>query len=789
MDLAALASLAALVLAFFWPAASGRAWIPHGGGDLVSFLWPTYTFAAQTYRSGHVPLWNPHLYSGAPFAADNQSGAFYPINLLVFLLLPALPYRAMQWLAFFHFWLAGAGMYLALRMEKAARPAALAAAIAFMFSDVFVTHVGNLNIVAVSAYLPWVFALLRRGLRRRSAGWCAGSGALLGIAALAGHAQMTLIVAAAAGLYGLWEIVRARQRRLLGLVAVWAATALGLSGIAVIPAIELTRYTARAQLDYAEATRWSLPPLGLVGFFSPSIFGRGPAGFWGPWERVETGYIGAATLLLAGMAVISSTAKTQRREENDVHAFASSRFGGSDRRALGGFLALLSALGLLTALGNHTPFYRLLFEFIPGFGQLRVPARYVLLPDFALAFLAGLGLQGWLDGQIGRRRVIGLTAALMTAGAVAMPAAYFAVTREMPWADTPEHRSGMISNLGLYLALIGAAAALLVARSAPPARTAEPGRADAVRQRGVGERAASARSTAIALALAALMAGDLTLAGANIEIQSDDPTVGFQHTQAIEYLRAQPGPTRMDSAASVWQPDAAAMFGLEDIGGIHNPLALADYQAYYWSVGYRGSPQYNFLGAQFVVAEKGIPPGDETFVPVYADDPAVDIYLNTGALPRANLIYSARIASDHPTAFDLIHAADFDPAREAVIEGGPALRGESSPSASLQANLFYLGYSADRFAVVARTPSPAYLVFSEVWYPGWRATVDGDPVPIYRANYAFRAIYLPPGEHRVEMRFEPITWKVGLAVTSLTILSLLAWGVLALWRRTVFRAR
>ncbi len=85
-DVACLGLLLLVVLAFFWPLVLADQWIPRGGGDLASFLWPVYRFAARCLRAGVVPLWNPHLYSGAPFVADNQSGVFYPINLLAFAL-------------------------------------------------------------------------------------------------------------------------------------------------------------------------------------------------------------------------------------------------------------------------------------------------------------------------------------------------------------------------------------------------------------------------------------------------------------------------------------------------------------------------------------------------------------------------------------------------------------------------------------------------------------------------------------------------------------------------------
>lgn len=161
--LAAGAILSLVTMAFFWQIIfTETAWMPAGGGDLLPFLYPNYHFAAQSLQNGVIPLWNPHLYSGIPFAADAQSGLFYPPNLLVFLLSPNLSIETLEYLAVFHFWLAGFGMFLFLQHSPLARKlhlhpiAAITGAIAFEFSDLFIVHFGNLNMIAVAAWLPLV---------------------------------------------------------------------------------------------------------------------------------------------------------------------------------------------------------------------------------------------------------------------------------------------------------------------------------------------------------------------------------------------------------------------------------------------------------------------------------------------------------------------------------------------------------------------------------------------------------------------------------------------------------
>ena len=167
-DALALAALGLATAGFFWRLLfTSGVWMPVGGGDLVSFLYPLYSFVARSLRAGDIPLWNPYLYGGAPFVADNQSGVFYPPNLLFFLLRPDLSYRAMEWLAVAHFYLAGVCAYFGMRYmvtPSLKRWAALAGALAFMFSDLFVTHFGNLNMIACAAWLPLIFCLFRRGL-------------------------------------------------------------------------------------------------------------------------------------------------------------------------------------------------------------------------------------------------------------------------------------------------------------------------------------------------------------------------------------------------------------------------------------------------------------------------------------------------------------------------------------------------------------------------------------------------------------------------------------------------
>jgi len=105
-------------------------------------------------------------------------------------------------------------------------------------------------------------------------------------------------------------------------------------------------------------------------------------------------------------------------------------------------------------------------------------------------------------------------------------------------------------------------------------------------------------------------------------------------------------------------------------------------------------------------------------------------------------------------ALDLLRAG------EAVVLQGAA---PARPRADVAgASLRFQAYSDTEVVLQAQSPAPAYLVLADAFYPGWRATVAGQPTPIYRANLLFRALPLPAGASEVRFYFEPTLWRAAL---------------------------
>ena len=770
-DLLAVGAILVTTIAFYWPLFFTESWIPKGGGDLASFIYPTYAFAARWIRRGVVPLWNPHLYLGMPFVADNQSGVFYPVNLVFFSILPELTYEAVELMSVLHVLLAGVFTYLLLRDLPSIRVAltrdvagahsaprigripATAGAIAYMFSDLFVVHPGNLNIVATAAWLPLILLCFRRALTRHSARWSAIAGVALGAAALAGHAQMTLYLGVSIGLFAVFDAVtrgsRWRERLLpIGLLALAGAIGFGIAALALIPAIDLTRYTVRASMSYAETAAFSIPPAGIVSILMPGFFGRGTGPFWGPWPRTEMGYVGVLPLLLACVAA----ALTWQRSR------------------LVRFWVLLGLLGLLMALGPHTILHGLSYAIAPPFRQLRVPARAIFLFDFSVAMLAGQGLDSLLQPlcrgsrrTLRRLRIGGRWVALAFA-VFALPVLGHAVLTsrmQVPNDVLSQHITSMGSAI-VFLLLLSAGLTILRLR----------------------ERGGVARQTLGMLAVA-VIALDLLSLGAYVEVEPNDPLVGYQHDEAIAFLRNDPDVFRVETTPEIhgsWAPDWALLYEMDDLNGIWNPLRLGAYDVLTWVGIHREDPFYDLYNVKYVITSRDTPvPGHFELA---LEEGEQLIYRNMRYLPRAFMVYDVVPAGGDISALNKARAEGFDPRNQVVLKAEDiSLPTVDDSETTEQGEVAIIDRGPNHMVFQVSTASAGYLFVSEMWMPGWTAYVDGEAQPVLQANYTFRAVPIAAGDHRVRMEYRPASWLLGLGVTLTALAGLVIWGCWSLWRR------
>lgn len=762
IDLLAVGGIFAATLGFFWRLVfSADVWMPAGGGDLAGFLYPTYRFAAEWWRRGVIPLWNPQLFGGQPFVGDIQSGLFYPLNLITFFTLNPLTYRDMELLSVAHFAVAGIGMYALLRWgrlgsgqdsnsKNLSRTACLAGALAFEYSDLFITHFGNLNLIASAAWLPPVFLFFMRSTNHvqedppnRSLFWrifpaSAASGVFLAVSFLAGHIQSFLFVLLALALFTVYRSAMARSSwlRIVSVFGVTVAIGLGLSGITLLPSVEMARASIRSSFTYEDAAQFSLPPAELVGLLVPGFFGRGPQAAWGPWQRVEVGYLGVLPLFLASLSLVLR------------------------RNSRTSFFALLAIVGLVLALGGYSILHGWLYAFVPGFGQLRAPARFILLLDFALAVLAAVGLDALVSQLEPAPKATlhkiaayapwvflvvtaasgGIALAILILGQGQDPVLYSRI-------------ANAANSLAFFVLLSGLSLALLVMRDRE-----------------------MLRPKLVSVCAVALIFFDLFSLGAYVDIGLSDPSAAYNREDVVSFLQSQPGAFRIDSrtdAQGTWLPDTALLYDLADVNG-DNPLVLADFDHFWEALGGRANRMYDLMNIKYVLARRSTPL-DAKFRRVFDGQSGISIYEDTNAQPRAWVVYSSQLSDEPAGTFDRLKSPDFDPGGTVILQGPGAksLQGTGLPASEARVT----GYGPNEIDVTAIATQEGYLVVSEVYYPGWTARLDGIPAQVYRADALFRAIYLPPGQHQVSLVYDPVSFKLGMAISALTFLVVIGSGV------------
>jgi hypothetical protein len=215
-------------------------------------------------------------------------------------------------------------------------------------------------------------------------------------------------------------------------------------------------------------------------------------------------------------------------------------------------------------------------------------------------------------------------------------------------------------------------------------------------------------------------------------------------------------------------------FGLRSVFG-YDPLTLQRYEAFITSMPDPRARTYDLLNARYLVtsAAQEFPdgPGSPQLV---LEESGVWVYERPTALPRAWVVPQVAVM-DGVAVLARIHAPDFDP-RAVALVGAPLTCEGTGGEAEIARD--------EGNQIEAHVSSGGgLLVFSEVDYPGWRATVDGRSVPLVRADYVLRAVCVPAGEHRVALVYDPPLFKIGLAVTGVTLVLIVGIAVRLLLRR------
>jgi hypothetical protein len=203
-------------------------------------------------------------------------------------------------------------------------------------------------------------------------------------------------------------------------------------------------------------------------------------------------------------------------------------------------------------------------------------------------------------------------------------------------------------------------------------------------------------------------------------------------------------------------------------------LENAAYQEFFYSVVDPRATTYDILGVEHILShgqlEETFTQGDRPLTLVSSSD-SVWIYRRARVLPIARMVYQIEIVGDSHAAVGRIHSPEFDPTSTAIVSAQPPCQIGVVPKESGTARI--TKSEPGHWLIETESSVPALLVLSETAYPGWKASIDGQQVTWFTAYSLIRAVCVPAGKHQVEWVFDPVTYKVGAAIT---IVSLVACG-------------
>jgi hypothetical protein len=715
---AAITAIVGLILAAFWKLTLMKGVVITDdifASDLMNENFP-YRFAlGEALRAGHLPLWVRELYGGFPLLARSEAGVCYPFNIVLFGLLPA--YVALNLTMLLTLLTAGVGMYLYAREIGGDVRAGLLGGVAFAFSGFLIAHLKHLSMANGASWLPLALLLLERAVTRRSQRCLIWFALVFGLQHLAGNAQVAYYCGV---LYLLYFPLRLRNhdrarpsgRRALARALVGFAAALALG--VLLSAVQL--------LPTYELVSLTQRASGVT-FEYASRFAYDPASFWTflvPYARGDIGdgtYVGKGIFWedygYVGVLTFLLAVYATVRCKSSWHVR---------------FFATAAAASYLLVLGPATPAYNLVFHALPGMKYFRFPTRLLLLTDASLVALAALGLTRLVAELRGRRSAY-------------FPTVVLALTvADLLWA---QRRQNPIADMAAW--------------SRPPA-TAQILRADptvfrtSFRTFCVGGNQAHRRTFAAAKG----WEGDLQPFVDQREFLQPSSNVLYGLSAPNGYANLIP-----NYLVDVW--------GDQNRAGIITRTASTRGDVFQPTAGFW--KLMRMYDVKYLTSFWPFAPAPQlTSVGLYG---GAFLYRNEDVLPRAHLVANVTVVPDGQAALEALISDAFDAGRSVLLDAMPA--GFEPANEAAGGDVALLRDATNDAELRVRSPRAAILVFSDSYYPGWIADVDGRPTAIHRANVTQRAVVVPAGEHRVRFRFAPTTVVVGACVSLAALLAVLVW--------------
>ena len=712
-------------LIMFWQQLTGDAFFWE---DFAEYIYPSQSFAATESAKGIIPFWNPFTFNGMPFLADMQVGFFYPMNRLLTLFVSdgQLSIWALQFLVIIHFFIAQLSMYLLGRELKLSSIASATAAVSFAFSFLLVLHVIHPMIVYMLSWFPLVIMFTLRALDNNDMRSGIFAGLIFGGSMLAGHPQITLYEIFFLGLLFLWKIIfdikdkKGNIAKFLIAGLLPFVIAAGLFQIQYLQTAELAELSQRAEMTYEASAEGSLQFKQLFTAFAPDLFGEvTPDGdaelqfnIKDDGEAVPHYYYWETAFYFGIAAIIFGlfTVFTNYRDR------------------IVQFLLGISILGALYALGDNFFIHKIFYN-LPLFEGFRNPGRMMLFPIIGFSLLGGMGIDKLLKSDKKDMKLFAVSAAIPVAACLAILSGLFTsneLPAEMASLAKSQGYSGAfiafgvfsIGMLAIYKKLNWSSAALII------------------------------------LVIASI---DLITSGMDFNQSSRNPEKSYElDQQTAEAFQANPPNDIFRVNTRMYNPRYMAMN--RNIGMVERIMLVEGYNPL---VLQKVTPPLedaeSIHDALNVKYELAINPNTQS--PYFK--------ANEDMLPRAWVVHDFKVFGSDEEVKSEMSAGGFDISKYAALEQDPGI---SKDPAAISPVPQITEYTSNSFKIKVDASEEGLLCLSEIYYPAWKAYVNGEEKDILRANYALRAVPVPKGESTVELKFQSSSFTAGMWISIITLI-------------------
>lgn len=725
----------------------GTAWIAEGEplhrdeaqdpilSDLVFVTELNRRFAVSEVRAGRLPLWSPYGYCGAPFLASNQPALFSPFRLLDY----AWPGpEAIAWGQVLKALFAGLGAYFFLRrVQRVSFVAATAAASAFPLCGYMILWAGC-PLSNVAAWLPWILWATDAAVRRPFALGTIGLGLATSGALLSGHAANAGHVLLTSGLFAGWRLFDLHKGRglnsrvallpLAALVSGWIA-GFALSAPQLLPTLEYMQQSARIA-SRAEG-EVETPPEGVVSLFQVALPYALGSREKGAATLVRTTRFEGGPAAYAGLLALL--------------VLAPLAFAHRARRSAAVFFAVLGAFALVPLVG--VPYLQSIFS-LPPLLYLR-NNRFTLVTAFSILVLAAFGLDALVRGHVRPRPWQWVTIlvcaylAFICAKRVVDPSSLGDSAAVVAWFRRYD-------SLGLATALAAIAAWFCVRRSSDaPVR--------------------------LAWILSGVLVLELTINAWGVNPQCERELYYPRLQVLSEIEKREPG--RMVGVDCI-APNLAQVHGLLDVRGYDaaDPLRIVEvlragrderappeipYARTMQHVPKNPSGISDMLALRWVVLRGSPPAGEE----VAFTGGGYSLFENTNALPRAYLPARVEVVPDKARRLELLGSSAFDPRAVAYVERELPL----ALATPARGTVKIVEDEASRVVIDMALETSGLVVLADSYDAGWKARIDGVEAPVLVTNHALRGVCVPAGARRLEFRYEPLSFAIGLWIAAFAL--------------------